>query len=269
MQKIEMYCVTDKEFQYLNELNYNLGAVGKDTFSNKYLRCDNKDNIYHKEKNYSELTFHYWYWKNLLEYSKNEWIGFCQKRRFWIKESSSLENINSKNLKEHTLTHIPKNLESYDSIICKPISVSKPKKIKIIKRGWKNLIKDPTILFSQKKRSIELHFDMHHGYGNLERAIQLLPYCDREEFKYYVKTRNSFNPHIMFISKKKILDKWFKALFPWLKKCENEFSENKLEGYDQTRLYAYLAERYLSFWFKKYSNYIEHPWITIDIGRDG
>ena len=36
MQKIEMYCVTDKEFQYLNELNYNLGAVGKDTFSNKY-----------------------------------------------------------------------------------------------------------------------------------------------------------------------------------------------------------------------------------------
>ena len=30
--KIEMYCVTDKEFQYLNELNYNLGAVGKDIF---------------------------------------------------------------------------------------------------------------------------------------------------------------------------------------------------------------------------------------------
>ena len=123
MQKIEMYCVTDKELQYLNELNYNLSAVGKNIFSNKYLRCDNKDNIYHKEKNYSELTFHYWYWKNLLKFSKNEWIGFCQKRRFWIKQSSSLNNINSKNLKDHILTHVPKNLESYDSIICKSISV--------------------------------------------------------------------------------------------------------------------------------------------------
>ena len=30
------------------------------------------------------------------------------------------------------------------------------------------------------------------------------------------------------------------------------FDEN-LKGYDQTRLYAYLSERYLSFWFKKYS----------------
>ena len=34
-------------------------------------------------------------------------------------------------------------------------------------------------------------------------------------------------------------------------KCENVFGFNKLEGYETTRIYAYLAERYLSYWFKK------------------
>jgi hypothetical protein len=29
-------------------------------------------------------------------------------------------------------------------------------------------------------------------------------------------------------------------------------------------LYAYLAERYLSFWFKKYTVYKEHPWVFIE-----
>ena len=58
----------------------------------------------------------------------------------------------------------------------------------------------------------------------------------------------------MFISKINILDKWFSVLFPWLERCEKQFGFKELVGYDQTRLYAYLAERYLSFWFKKYQN---------------
>ena len=43
------------------------------------------------------------------------------------------------------------------------------------------------------------------------------------------------------------------------------FGLKNLKGYDQQRLYAYLAERYLSFWFKKYSKYIEWPWVFKDI----
>ena len=69
----------------------------------------------------------------------------------------------------------------------------------------------------------------------------------------------------MFISKKKVMKKWFSSLFLWLEKCEQEFGFKKLKGYDTTRLYAYLAERYLSYWFKKYTKYKEHPWTFIDI----
>ena len=38
------------------------------------------------------------------------------------------------------------------------------------------------------------------------------------------------------------------------------FGLKNLQGYDQQRLYAYLAERYLSFWFRKNTKYLEWPW---------
>ena len=47
------------------------------------------------------------------------------------------------------------------------------------------------------------------------------------------------------------MNRWFSVLFPWLFRCENVFGFKKLKGYDTQRLYAYLAERYLSFWFNK------------------
>ena len=105
---------------------------------------------------------------------------------------------------------------------------------------------------------------MHHGYGNLDKAIDLLDDDDKNDFRNFVNKSISFNPHIMFISKPKIINKWFNILFPWLERCEGIFKLDDLHGYDTTRLFAYLAERYLSFWFKKYTNFIEQPWVFID-----
>ena len=265
MNKIDMYCVTDIDLPFLHKLPYNLASVGKSNFSENYLRSDVKNNIFFKEQYYSELTFHYWFWKNLLNFSENKWIGFCQKRRFWIKINSEGKNINLENINEHILENIPKSFEKYDSIICKPISLSGVKKTKMIKRGWKNLLLDPSILINEKKQTIQFHFDMHHGYGNLKKALDLVDDRDREDFKIYVKQKNFFNPHIMFISNPEITDKWFSTLFPWLLRCEEVFGFDNLQGYDQSRLYAYLAERYLSFWFKKYTNFIESPWVALEI----
>ena len=49
-----------------------------------------------------------------------------------------------------------------------------PKKIKLIKRGWRNIISNPNLLFGKDRETINVHFDMHHGYGNLNKAISLL-----------------------------------------------------------------------------------------------
>ena len=101
---------------------------------------------------------------------------------------------------------------------------------------------------------------MHHGYGNIEKAITKLDQKERNDFLIYLNENTSFNPHIMCITKPKILNKWFEELFGWLEKCETIFELDKLEGYDTQRLFAYLAERYMSFWFNKYYKVLNWPW---------
>jgi len=256
---MNIFCVTNTELNYLAKLPVKLVGVGNEKFSKKYITCLKGKNIQKKEKNYSELTFHYWFWKNKLKfYDSNSWIGFCQKRRFWMKSSKKISSFTD--LKDNIIVKSPAQWKNYDSIICKSIRVDQTKKIKLIKRGWKNLIENPKIFFDEKERSIKLHFDMHHGHGILEESIKLMNSKDKDEFKVFINKKKRFNPHIMFISKKKIINEWFKDLFEWLFKCEKVFGLSGLKGYDQERLYAYLAERYLSFWFRKHTKFLEWHW---------
>ena len=86
-KKIKIFCVTNKVLNYFEKLPYTFAGVGKKTFPKNYLLSNNLNNIYYKEKYYSELTFHYWFWKNMLKkIHKDTWVGFCQKRRFWLKK---------------------------------------------------------------------------------------------------------------------------------------------------------------------------------------
>tara|TARA_Y100000389_G_scaffold198921_1_gene236337 strand:- start:3181 stop:3999 length:819 start_codon:yes stop_codon:yes gene_type:complete len=262
-KKLEIYCITNKRIKDFKNDVYKLAWVGQEKPPNNYLKCDNKNNIFFKEKYYSELTFQYWYWKNILNLENKHWVGFCQKRRFWKKESNS-KNVNTNNFFDEILFEPHIKWENYESIICKKISVNKIKKIKMLKRSFRTLVKNPLPFFFEKKQTIKFHFDMHHGHGNLDKAIDVMSHKDREEFRNFVNSETSFNPHIMFISRSKIMDKWFKDLFPWLLNCEKIFGFNDLSGYDTTRLYAYLAERYLSFWFKKYTKALEWDWLFFD-----
>ena len=178
------------------------------------------------------------------------------------KKNFSKNDITTYNLKNHILSEPPEEWKNYNSVICDPIYVNGVNKVKLLKRGFKSLIRDPRIFFNKEKQTVKLHFDMHHGYGNLDKAINLLDDSDRDEFRNYVENQVCFNPNIMFIAKIDIANQWFEKLFPWLLRCEKIFSFENLKGYDSQRLYAYLAERYLSFWFKKYSKYTEWPYIT-------
>ena len=264
MKSLEIFCVTNKRIQHLEFFFYNLCWVGKETVPENYLKCDHGDNIFYKEAFYSELTFHYWYWKNLLNLEVDDWVGFCQKRRFWIKKSSKGIKIDKKNFKDHLLVEADNEWNKYDAIICDPISVNNVKKIKMLKRGFKNIIQEPRIFFDSRKQSLKFHFDMHHGKGNIDQAINLLNENDKKDFFNFLENNTMFNPHIMFIAKPKIINNWFNDLFSWLFKCEEVFGFEKLHGYDTTRLYAYLAERYLSFWFRKNTQFLEWPHITLD-----
>ena len=163
VKDLKIFCVTDKPIKKIEKTNLILAAVGKNNLPDNYIKSSSGINIHFKEQYYSELTFHYWYWKNMLSKETTDWIGFCQKRRFWVKTQNDQDKINNENYLDYLLTSPEKSWNNYSSIICNPIKTSGSKKIKIIKKGWKKLIKDPTILFNTKKETIKFHFDIYHG----------------------------------------------------------------------------------------------------------
>ena len=123
-KNLKIYCVTNKEVNFINDKTHILSWAGDESPPENYVSCNTGENIYYKEKFYSELTFHYWYWKNILpNEDEDDCIVFCQKRRYWIKVSSE-KNINKQNLNDYLITEPLKNWSEYDAIICKPIKVS-------------------------------------------------------------------------------------------------------------------------------------------------
>ena len=60
----------------------------------------------------------------------------------------------------------------------------------------------------------------------------------------------------MFICKsKKILTAYYESVFPWLERCEKIFGFKNLDSYGLKRIYGFLAERYMSYWFQKYTKF--------------
>ena len=108
---------------------------------------------------------------------------------------------------------------------------------------------------------------MFHGNEILEKAIKVLHPKDRMDFDFYVKNQVCLNQGNMFVSNSsKIIESYLSEVFEWLENCEQVFGFN-LEGHRKIRLYTFLAERFLPFWFKKYTKYLEWPVIYCDINK--
>ena len=183
--------------------------------------------------------------------------------RFWA-NSLTIKNIT--NFENKILKEIPKEWENYEVILAEPIMINKTKLSKILKHGKKILFKNPFIFFNSKNITIKTHFDMYHGHGNLDKAINLLDDKNRDEFRNFVNTNNSFNPYNMFVCRsKEILLNYYESIFPWLESCESIFGLNIVNEYGKKRIYGFLAERYLSFWFNKYYKTLNWPVIFNDI----
>jgi len=268
MNKLSMYCLTlnPNHFKLIKDLNYFPVGLGQEKFSNEWLKDNTGNNITKKNKYYGEYTFHYWIWKNYLNRIDDNWIGFCQYRKFWINKGSLKEVNQLKDLKDIVLNKIPDDLNHYESIIGDPIFVNKFRFSKFIKHNFKKMISSPSLLFDKKKRNLKFHFDLWHGHGNLERAISHLDTKDKIDFTNFMNDNVSFNPHNMFICKsKEILKKYYENIFPWLERCEDEFKTLKLDGYGTQRLYGFLAERYMSYWFQKNTKFKTLPICYKDI----
>ena len=261
----------------MNEFNKNLDklnikVIGSGAFKKKFPSYwlndfNGKKNISNKNLTYGSLTSIYWIWKNeTFKIKSNDYIAISHYRRFWLKKNH-LKNINPKNLRNNILSSVPKKFSSYDAFVCAPINLSGYKFSKLIKKGKRSLLKDPSILFNKKKHTINLHFNMFHIYDGLIKACNLLNKNDKEDFLKYIKTENKLYPLSIFILKKKFFNRLCLDTFRWLKKCEKLFNIDELKGYGEVRIFDFLAERYFSFWISKYCKLKTWPYKQLDIGK--
>jgi len=262
-------CLNDHHLDSVKKMNYLPVGLGNNQFGQEWIRDNTGENISTKNKHYGEYTFYYWFWKNLLpKIEENTWIGFSGYRYHWSNQNKlKSDDLNRKISKDNFFSMIvqnaPREWENYGVVLGEELYINKWKLSKIFKKGYRVLLRNP-LAFIKSKQNIKLNFDVFHGYGNLDKAIQLLDESERDDFKKFTTTKSSFNRENLFVCRsKKLIDGYFSSIFPWLERCEKIFGF-ELDGYGKTRMYAFLAERYLSYWFNKYSNPLSWPIFFFD-----
>ena len=247
MQNLNMYCLTVNEdhLDPIKKIGYLPVGLGSKIKSKEFIRDNTNINISKKNPYYGEYTFHYWIWKNNIKNLENKWIGFCQYRKFWALNKKEVNFTDINKFSDSLLKKIPDDYENYESILGEPLYVNQFKFSKFLKHNFQNMIKKPILFFDKTKRNLRFHFDMMHS-NFMEDSV-------------------SFNPHNMFICKsKEKLQLYYDSIFPWLERCEKEFGF-ELEGFGLKRIYGFLAERYMSYWFKKYTKFKLMPIVFKDV----
>ena len=135
----------------------------------------------------------------------------------------NVDEINLKNLSKNILREVDEQ-ENYNVFLPSKIHLPKIKLSKLLKKGFRNYIKNPSLLFYRKEMTIKFHFDIFHKYQTIERAANLLNIDDRDDFLKYINLKTEFYPLQMFISQKKILDPLYSKTFDWIFKCEEKLS---------------------------------------------
>ena len=267
MNNLTIFCLTlnPNHEDLIRKLNFIPVGLGEEKFSKNCISDKDGDSISNKNLFYGEYTFHYWVWKNYLDKIQSRWVGFCQYRKFFSKNSSIKEELSFSDFKNTLIDNIEPNYEKYECILGKKFSVQNYKFSKIIKNHLIEFLKNPLLIFDKKKRSLKFHFNLFHGKGNLDLAINQLEEKYQKDFRNYMSTNTEFHPHNMFICKTEILKNYYEVIFPWLQKCESVFGFKKLDGYGKRRIYGFLAERFLSYWFSKNYSVAEVPIIGKDL----
>ena len=264
---MKIYCISiyNENYDFFKKNNLVPVGLGNQNFNSNWLNDKGKINIYNKNENFGEYTFHYSLWKNgSLDKEDDNWTGFCTYRRFWIKKDfeipKKIDDLNSTILKE-----VPEDWKDFDTILAQPLRLGKQKIMKLFKNNMIYTLKNPKLFF--RECTIEDHFNLYHGSYFLNEAIQLLDTNIKKDFKIFLKNYE-FNPHNLFICKKhSLIKQYYEDIFKWLFNCEEKFKHFKLDSFRKKRIYGFLAERYLPFWFKKNSKTLDWPYIFFDTNK--
>ena len=125
MKDLSMFCLSlyPQHLSNLKVINYIPVGLGKNNFNNEWIRDNTGENISYKNNYYGEYTFHYWFWKNMIDdIPEKKWIGFCAYRRYWannnnLKSDELTKMINNDNFKDYVLQDIKEDWSNFETIL--------------------------------------------------------------------------------------------------------------------------------------------------------
>ena len=88
-------------------------------------------------------------------------------------------------MKNDILNEVPNEWEKYETIIGNKFELTGIKLMKLLKYGKISFLRNPKALF-KSGRSIRFQFDMFHGNGVLDKAIDVLDEKERDDFRKFV-----------------------------------------------------------------------------------
>jgi len=226
--KIKIFCTSIHPYSLLNKLPSYISplGLGNMNFPSKWLTEKRGNNISDLNKFYGELTGFYWVWKNLIdEFKENDYIGFCHYRKLWLNYLRDKKNFSFKSVYSELFHPRDNFFFNTDVVQVQPI---------VFKN--RNLIED---------------FHLIHKNNMLIKSLDYLDTEIKNNFFHFL-SQSTLYPLNMFIVKKKYFVEYCNIIFPWLKKClEVSKEKNYLINYN-TRLPAFLAERFTSYWFSQF-----------------
>ena len=231
--KVKIFCTSIKYLKVIDKLPDYINPVGlgENKFPKHWLDEKRGTNISELNKYYGELTGLYWLWKNITpEMQDTDIIGNCHYRKLWLNNFYSKKiKITFSSLNSNLLQPNDHDFTKIDCVQVQPIIFQN-----------KNLIED---------------FINIHKTDVIIQCANFLKDNNKELFLKHLGQNNLY-PLNMFITKVKFFREYCDEIFPWLEKSLNLcIKKNLCKDYNQ-RLPAFLAERFTSFWFSKYSNRI-------------
>lgn len=210
---LKIYTLTHKKFDIPKDPMYIPLQVGRAIHEDLgYIGDDTGDNISKKNIYYSELTGHYWIWKNVTD---AEFVGVCHYRRYLINEQEQV----------FTQKELQKLLETYDMITTKKVLLPNP-----YYDGYKAT----------------------HHVENLDITARVIKELYPDYYDIYDKTIHSDETYFgnIMICKKTLFDEYCEWLFSIFQEMEKFVSVEGYDDYHK-RVYGFISEILLLVYLRK------------------
>lgn len=196
------------------------------------IRDDSGINIAEKNKNYGELTGHYWVWKNFLPQTDAKYVGFCHYRRFFDFNMHKMPNVPFMPIRANDFE---KTFPQYTQ------------------ENILNCIDDYDIILTHKykfEQEILIQYLAYHPGNDINLALEAIRNFSPEYYLHALKFIASKEMYacLQFIMKKELMEEYMQWMFGFLNVLEQSSDWSKYDEYMTVRMPAYMAERFFNVW---------------------